>query len=69
MRINTADRRAPMIRAGMNSCSRHLTGSTQIGSKPMGGIQCHQMAMKVMITVASQKSGKERPIMAHSLPI
>ena len=66
--MDTAARRAPMMTAGMRSWLRHRTGSTHSGAKPMGGIHCNQIARNVMTTVASQKSGSDRPRMARSRP-
>ena len=68
MRMETAASRAPMMRAGISSWLRFRAGSSQIGAKPMGGIHCNQMERNVMATVASQKSGNDRPRMANRRP-
>jgi len=52
----------------MRSWLRQRAGSSQSGAKPMGGIHWTQIARNVMTTVASQKSGSDRPRMAKKRP-
>ena len=68
MRMDTAASRAPMMVAGIRIWLRFRPGSSQIGAKPMGGIQPNQMARNVIATVASQKSGNDRPSTATNRP-